>query len=92
MSRSGVVDNTLDYQSRDRKIDPPLFRSFGWNFKPWSRLCMTSLLVGHYTRVHSLTHLIAILGDFILIVLLFPKKLGGGSNHLFEVLTKTISE
>ena len=29
--RSGgsVVDNTLDYQSRGRKIDPPLLRSFG---------------------------------------------------------------
>ena len=29
--RSGgdVVDNTLDYQPRDRKIDPPLHRSFG---------------------------------------------------------------
>ena len=29
--RSGglVVDNTLDYQSKDRKIDPPLPRSFG---------------------------------------------------------------
>ena len=24
-----VVDNTLDYQSMDRKIDPPLLRSFG---------------------------------------------------------------
>ena len=42
----GVVDNTLDYQSRDRKIDPPLPRSFGWDFKPRSRLSMTSLLVG----------------------------------------------
>ena len=28
-SGGGVVDNTLDYQSRDRKIDPPLLRSFG---------------------------------------------------------------
>ena len=27
-SGGGVVDNTLDYQSRDRKIDPPLLRSF----------------------------------------------------------------
>ena len=29
--RSGgsVVDNKLDYQSRDRKIDPSLLRSFG---------------------------------------------------------------
>ena len=42
----GVVDNTLDYQSRDRKIDPPLHRSFGRDFKPRSRLRMTSLLVG----------------------------------------------
>ena len=25
----GVVDNMLDYQSRDHKIDPPLLRSFG---------------------------------------------------------------
>ena len=45
-SGSGVVDNTLDYQSRDRKIDPPLHRSFGRDFKPRSRLGMTSLLVG----------------------------------------------
>ena len=31
LSQSGgsVVDSTLDYQSRDRKIDPPLLRSFG---------------------------------------------------------------
>ena len=28
-SGDGVVDNTLDYQSRDRKIDPLLLRSFG---------------------------------------------------------------
>ena len=28
-SGGGVVDNTLDYQSRGRKIDPPLFRTFG---------------------------------------------------------------
>ena len=45
-SGGGVVDNTLDYQSRDRKIDLPLLRSFGWDFKPRSGLRMTSLLVG----------------------------------------------
>ena len=28
-SGGGVVDNTLDYQSRGRKIGPPLLRSFG---------------------------------------------------------------
>ena len=28
-SGGGVVDNTLHYQSRGRKIDPPLLRSFG---------------------------------------------------------------
>ena len=28
-SGGGVVDNTLDYQSRGSKIDPPLLRSFG---------------------------------------------------------------
>ena len=28
-SGGGLVDNTLDYQSRDRKIDPPLLQSFG---------------------------------------------------------------
>ena len=28
-SDSGVVDNTLDYQSRGCKIDPPLLWSFG---------------------------------------------------------------
>ena len=28
-SGGGVVDNTLDYQSRGRKIDPPFLRSFG---------------------------------------------------------------
>ena len=26
---SGIVENTLDYQSSDRMIDPPLLRSFG---------------------------------------------------------------
>ena len=48
ITRSGgnVVDNTLDYQSRDREIDPPLRRSFGRDFKPRSHLCMTSLLLG----------------------------------------------
>ena len=45
-SGDGVVDNTLDYQYRGRKIDPPLLRSFGCDFKPRSRLRMTSLLVG----------------------------------------------
>ena len=45
-SGDGVVDNTLDYQSRGRKIDPPLLQSFGWDVKPRSRLRMTSLLVG----------------------------------------------
>ena len=28
-SGGGVVDNTQDYQFRDRKIDPPLLWSFG---------------------------------------------------------------
>ena len=28
-SGGDVVDNTLDYQSRDREIDPLLLRSFG---------------------------------------------------------------
>ena len=28
-SGGGVVDNTLDYQSRGLNIDPPLLRSFG---------------------------------------------------------------
>ena len=28
-SGSSVVDNKLDYQSRDREIDPQLLRSFG---------------------------------------------------------------
>ena len=48
-----VVDHTLDYQSRDRKINSPLLRSFGRfgrsecnEVKPRSRLRMTSLLVG----------------------------------------------
>ena len=52
-SGGGVVDNMLDYESRDHKIDPQLLRSFGWDFKLRSHLCMTSLLVGRYTRVHS---------------------------------------
>ena len=38
-----VMDNTLDYQPRDRKNDAPLLRSFGWDFKPRSRLHMTPL-------------------------------------------------
>ena len=45
-SGSSQVGNTLDYQSRDRKIDSLLLLSFGWDFKLRSRLCMTSLLVG----------------------------------------------
>ena len=55
--RSGgnEVDNALDYRSRDRKIDPPLLRSFGRGLKPRSRLRMTSLVVGCLTRVDSLT-------------------------------------
>ena len=44
--RSGgsVVYQTLDYKSTDRKIDPQLLRSSGGDFKPRSRLRMTSLL------------------------------------------------
>ena len=53
-SGGSVVDNTLDYQSRDRNIDLPLLRSFGLDFK----LSMTSLLVRRYTRAHLLTHLL----------------------------------
>ena len=37
------MDNTLD--CRDRKVDLPLPRSFEEDFKPRSRLHMTSLLV-----------------------------------------------
>ena len=55
-SSGSVVNNTLDYQSRDREIDPPLLLSFGSDFKPRSRLRMTLLVVGRKTRVHSLTH------------------------------------
>ena len=40
--------NTLDYQSRDRKIDPPLLRSFG----PISY----DLIVGWTLNPSSLTH------------------------------------
>ena len=36
------MDNTLDYQSRDRKIDSLLLRSFVWDFKLRSCFCMTS--------------------------------------------------
>ena len=47
MSLTGFrLDNTLDYQSRNRKIDLPLVRLFEWDFKPRSRLRMTQLLVG----------------------------------------------
>ena len=46
LSGGGVVDNTIDYQSRDCKTDPPLLRSFGRDFKARSRLCMISLLMG----------------------------------------------
>ena len=28
-SGGGIADNTLDYKSRDRKMDPQLLRSFG---------------------------------------------------------------
>ena len=44
-SAGSVVDNMLDYQSRCHDIDPPLLRSFGWGFKPRSRLRLTSLLM-----------------------------------------------
>ena len=54
---SSIVDKTLYFQSRDRKVDPPLLRSFRWDFKPRYRLCMTSLLVGRKTRVHSTTQI-----------------------------------
>ena len=57
-SGGNVVDNTLDYQSSDRNIDPPLLRTFGWDVKLRSRLCMTSLLVGSNTRVNSCTHVL----------------------------------
>ena len=53
-SGGGVVDNALDYLSMDRKIDSPLLRSFGRDFKPRSRLDMTSLLVGR--NQSSFTH------------------------------------
>ena len=53
-----MVENTLDYQSSDRNIDPPLLRTFGWDVKLRSRLCMTSLLVGSNTRVNSCTHVL----------------------------------
>ena len=58
--RSGgsIVDNRLDYHSSGRKFDPLLLWSFRRDFKPRSHLRMTSLLVGHLTRVNSLkTHL-----------------------------------
>ena len=46
--RSGgsVMDNTLDYQSRDQKIDSSLLRSFGSGFKLISLLRTTLLMVG----------------------------------------------
>ena len=37
------MDNTLDYQPSDRKMDSLLLRSFGGDFKPRSRLRMTRL-------------------------------------------------
>ena len=52
-SGGGVVDNTLDYQSRDRKIDPSLLRSFGPDFKPRSPYDL--VVGGTLNRVHSLT-------------------------------------
>ena len=47
-NRSGgsVVDHTIDYQSRDSKIDPLLLRSFGSDFKLRSHLHIILLLVG----------------------------------------------
>ena len=55
-SGSGVVDNTLDYQSRDCKIKFPRF--FGLSDETLNRgpfSIMILLLVGCQTRVHSLT-------------------------------------
>ena len=51
-SGGSAVDNTLDYQSRNHKINPPLHQSFKWDFKQRSSL-RYDLIVGGFT--HSLT-------------------------------------
>ena len=45
-SSRSVVDNTLDYQSRDHKIDPHFSCLSEETLNKRSRLLMTSLLVG----------------------------------------------
>ena len=56
MSGGSVVDGMLGYQSRDRKINLPLLWSFWWDFKLWSRLCKSSLLVGRTFNPRYLAH------------------------------------
>ena len=43
-SSSSVLDNMLDYRSRDLKTDPSLLQSFRWYFKLRSHLCRGALV------------------------------------------------
>ena len=50
------MDIMLNYQSRDRKIDPLLLQSFGWNFKRRSHLHMTLLMMSRWDFYPEFTH------------------------------------
>ena len=56
-----LLHAVLDYQSREGKINSPLFRSFGWTLKVPS--IHESLLVGHLTRNYSLCSIHVMLID-----------------------------
>ena len=71
-SGSSVVDNTLDYKSRDRKIDPPLLRSFGLDFKPRYDLVVSGTL-----NPSSLTHSLSCKQRFSFLDI-FPATSTGG--------------
>ena len=51
-------------KSKGRKIDPPLHRSSGFDFKSRSRLRMTSLLMGRETRVYLFTRIKSMLVQY----------------------------
>ena len=56
------MDNLLDYQSRDRKIDSPLLRSFALKTEV---LSLYDLVVGGTLNQSSLIHSLTTLNSFI---------------------------
>ena len=57
-SNSTLVDYTLDYQSNDRKIDPPFSSLSDATWNPGSvSVSLYDLVVRYVTQFHSLTHI-----------------------------------